>query len=110
MVEKESIKMCPEAPWKMTPDLLQQKKISLAMTSNFKDRCIIEFTDLLPSGLRRVFEDLDASACIISGQNPSVIQIFTAEGVSRDVVMKKTVQWLKEAGIDLEEVPQSELE
>ena len=104
MVEKEVIKYSTKIPWKDVPQLLIEGKINLVVIPVDSDRCVIEFTDNLPERLRENIENLERNAQIISGQNPSVIQIFTKKGISGTKVSDLLVEWLDKEGMELKEV------
>jgi len=104
MVEKEVIKYSTKVPWKDTPRLLIEGEINIAIIPVTSDRCVIEFTDNLPERLRESIENLERNAQAISGQNPSVIQIFTKKGISETKVSKILVEWLDKEGMELKEV------
>ena len=104
MVEKEVIKYSTKIPWKDVPQLLIEGEINLVIIPVDSDRCVIEFTDNLPERLRENIENLERNAQIISGQNPSVIQIFTKKGISETKVSDLLVEWLDKEGMELKEV------
>jgi hypothetical protein len=104
MVEKEVIKYSTKIPWKDVPQLLIEGEINLVVIPVDSDRCVIEFTDNLPERLRENIEKLERNAQIISGQNPSVIQIFTKKGVSGTNVSDLLAEWLDKEGMELKEV------
>jgi len=104
MVEKEVIKYSTKIPWKDVPQLLIEGEINLVIIPVDSDRCVIEFTDNLPERLRENIENLERNAQVISGQNPSVIQIFTKKGISETKVSDLLVEWLDKEGMELKEV------
>jgi hypothetical protein len=104
MVEKEVIKYSTKIPWKDVPQLLIEGEVSLVIIPVDSNRCVIEFTDNLPERLRENIENLERNAQIISGQNPSVIQIFTKKGISGTKVSDLLVEWLDKEGMELKEV------
>ena len=104
MVEKEVIKYSTKIPWKDVPQLLIEGEINLVIIPVDSNRCVIEFTDNLPERLRENIENLERNAQIISGQNPSVIQIFTKKGISETKVSDLLVKWLDKEGMELKEV------
>jgi hypothetical protein len=104
MVEKEVIKYSTKIPWKDVPQLLIEGEVSLVIIPVDSNRCVIEFTDNLPERLRENIENLERNAQIISGQNPSVIQIFTKKGISETKVSDLLVEWLDKEGMELKEV------
>jgi hypothetical protein len=104
MVEKEVITYSTKVPWKDVPQLLIEGEINLVIIPVDSNRCVIEFTDNLPERLRENIENLERNAQIISGQNPSVIQIFTKKGISGTKVSDLLVEWLDKEGMELKEV------
>lgn len=104
MVEKEVIRYSTKVLWKDVPQLLIEGEINLVIIPVDSDRCVIEFTDNLPKGIRENIENLERNAQIISGQNPSVIQIFTKKGISGTKVSGLLVEWLDKEGMELKEV------
>ncbi len=104
MVEKEVIKYSTKIPWKDVPQLLIEGEINLVIIPVDSDRCVIEFADNLPERLRENIENLERNAQVISGQNPSVIQIFTKKGISETKVSDLLVEWLDKEGMELKEV------
>jgi hypothetical protein len=104
MVEKEVITYSTEAPWKDVPQLLIEGEINIAIIPVDSDRCVIEFTDNLPERLRENIKKFERNAQVISGQNPSVIQIYTKKGISGTKVSDLLAKWLDKEGMELKEV------
>lgn len=103
MVEKEAITYSTKVLWKNTPQLLMEGEINIAIIPVASDRCVIGFTDNLPEGLKKSIENLKKNAQVISGQNPSVIQIFTKKGISGTKVIDLLAEWLDKEGMELKE-------
>lgn len=104
MVEKEVIKYSMEVPWKETSRLLMEGEINLIIFPVERNRCIIEFTDNLPERIREGLENIEKNARVISGQNPSVIRIYTKKGISETEVSDFLVEWSHEEGMELKKV------
>lgn len=104
MVEKEVIRYSTKVSWRDTPQLLIEGEINIAVIPVASDRCVIEFTDNLAEGLRESIENLERNAQVISGQNPSVIQIFTKKGISGTKVIDLLAEWLDKEGMELKEI------
>ena len=104
MVEKEVIKYSTKVLWKEIPHLLMEGEINLVIFSVERDRCIIEFTDNLPERAREGLENIERNARVISGQNPSVIRIYTKKGISETKVSDFLVEWFRKEGVELKEV------
>lgn len=107
MLERETIRISTDAPWNETPSLLEKKTIDVAIKPTYKDKCIIEFTDRLPQGLREVFENLDLATRSISGRDPRLYQ-FYASDVTADEAISIIDEWAKKEGIKLNKVLLSE--
>ncbi|MBU0572721.1 hypothetical protein KKH23_02730 [Patescibacteria group bacterium] len=104
MIEKEGIRYSTNVPWKDVPQLLIEGEIDLVIVPVDSDRCVIEFTDNLPERLREGLGNFERNAQIISGQNPSVIQIYTKKGISGTKVSDFLAEWLHKEGMELREV------
>lgn len=104
MVEKEVIKYSTKVPWKEAPRLLMEGEINLVIFPVERDRCIIEFTDNLPERIREGLENIERNSQVISGQNPSVIRIYTKKGITETKVSDFLVEWFSKEGVELKEV------
>jgi hypothetical protein len=79
-------------------------EIKLVIFPVERNRCIIEFTDNLPERIKEGLENIERNARVISGQNPSVIRIYTKKGITETEVSDFLAEWLHEEGMELKEV------
>lgn len=104
MIEKEVIKYSTKVPWEEPSRLLMEGEINLVKFPVERDRCIIEFTDNLPERVREGLDNIERNARVISGQDPSIIQIYTKKGITETKVSDFLVEWFRKEGVELEEV------